>query len=150
MRTRSQSPPPVVEPFNLVEPLENPPPPLSPMDDQRTMAQLLEATPRGFEEAIIHPCPHPYLQHDHILDEFRTSRATIDVIDMACDEYFKKFLVSNVIRVAIPLLYYDPIVYMFLQHLTHAGTVTFFFQRSRSFIAIEERQLHRKWIKYYN
>ncbi|GKF65067.1 hypothetical protein Tco_0188515 [Tanacetum coccineum] len=47
MRTRSQSrnlhhqqhqaPPPVVEPFNLEEPLENPPPPLAPMDDQRTL-----------------------------------------------------------------------------------------------------------------
>ncbi|GKG38495.1 hypothetical protein Tco_0460207, partial [Tanacetum coccineum] len=45
MRTRSQSrnlhnqqhqaPPPVVEPFNLEEPFENPLPPLAPMDDQR-------------------------------------------------------------------------------------------------------------------
>ncbi|GJY32036.1 hypothetical protein Tco_0415531 [Tanacetum coccineum] len=54
MHTRSQTrnlhnqqhqvPPPVVEPFNLENPLENPPPPPPPpMDDQRTMAQLLEA-----------------------------------------------------------------------------------------------------------
>ncbi|GJX11548.1 hypothetical protein Tco_0201407 [Tanacetum coccineum] len=55
MRTRSQSPPPVVEPFNLEEPLENPPPPLSPMDDQRTMAQLLEAPTEGYEDAIVVP-----------------------------------------------------------------------------------------------
>ncbi|GJT54536.1 reverse transcriptase domain-containing protein [Tanacetum coccineum] len=32
-----QAPPPVVEPFNLEEPLENPPPPPPPMDDQRTL-----------------------------------------------------------------------------------------------------------------
>ncbi|GKD53000.1 reverse transcriptase domain-containing protein, partial [Tanacetum coccineum] len=65
MRTRSQSrnlhnqqhqaPPPVVEPFNLEEPLENPPPPLAPMDDQRTMAQLLEAPTAGYEDAIVVP-----------------------------------------------------------------------------------------------
>ncbi|GJS66089.1 hypothetical protein Tco_0680653 [Tanacetum coccineum] len=63
MRTRSQSrnlhnqqhhaPPPVVEPFNLEEPFENPPPPLAPMDDQRTMAQLLEAPTTGYEDAIV-------------------------------------------------------------------------------------------------
>ncbi|GJS10891.1 reverse transcriptase domain-containing protein [Tanacetum coccineum] len=65
MRTRSQSrnlhnqqhqaPPPVVEPFNLEEPFENPPPPLAPMDDQRTMAQLLEAPTAGYEDAIVVP-----------------------------------------------------------------------------------------------
>ncbi|GJU12282.1 hypothetical protein Tco_1134678 [Tanacetum coccineum] len=65
MRTRSQSrnlhnqqhqaPPPVVEPFNLEEPLKNPPPPLAPMDDQRTMAQLLEAPTAGYEDAIVVP-----------------------------------------------------------------------------------------------
>ncbi|GJS86378.1 reverse transcriptase domain-containing protein [Tanacetum coccineum] len=52
MRTRSQSrnlncqqqaPPAVVEPFNLEEPIENPPPPVVTMADNRTMAQLLEA-----------------------------------------------------------------------------------------------------------
>ncbi|GKC45361.1 hypothetical protein Tco_1063083 [Tanacetum coccineum] len=37
-----QAPPPVVEQFNLEEPIENPDP-LAPMDDNRTMAQLLEA-----------------------------------------------------------------------------------------------------------
>ncbi|GKB24306.1 reverse transcriptase domain-containing protein [Tanacetum coccineum] len=65
MRTRSQSrnlhnqqhqaPPPVVEPFNLEEPFENQPPPLAPMDDQRTMAQLLEAPTAGYEDAIVVP-----------------------------------------------------------------------------------------------
>ncbi|GJU91427.1 hypothetical protein Tco_1303850 [Tanacetum coccineum] len=65
MRTRSQSrnlhnqqhqaPPPVVEPFNLEEPFENPLPPLAPMDDQRTMAQLLEAPTAGYEDAIVVP-----------------------------------------------------------------------------------------------
>ncbi|GJZ39893.1 reverse transcriptase domain-containing protein [Tanacetum coccineum] len=64
MHTRSQTrnlhnqqhqAPPPVEQFNLEEPLENPPPPLAPMDDQRTMAQLLEAPTAGYEDAIIVP-----------------------------------------------------------------------------------------------
>ncbi|GJV40273.1 reverse transcriptase domain-containing protein [Tanacetum coccineum] len=65
MHTRSQSrnlhhqqhqaPPPVVEPFNLEEPIENPAPPLAPMDDTRTMAQLLEAPTEGYEDAIVVP-----------------------------------------------------------------------------------------------
>ncbi|GJR91656.1 reverse transcriptase domain-containing protein [Tanacetum coccineum] len=49
------APPPVVEPFNLEEPFENPPPPPPPMDDQRTMAQLLEAPTAGYEDAIVVP-----------------------------------------------------------------------------------------------
>ncbi|GJU57629.1 hypothetical protein Tco_1235395 [Tanacetum coccineum] len=52
---QQQAPPPVVEPFNLEEPLENPPPPPPPMDDQRTMAQLLEAPTEGYEDAIVVP-----------------------------------------------------------------------------------------------
>ncbi|GJU93773.1 hypothetical protein Tco_1318529 [Tanacetum coccineum] len=65
MRTRSQSrnlhhqqqqaPPPVVEPFNLEEPIKNPAPPLAPIDDTRTMAQLLEASTAGYEDAIVVP-----------------------------------------------------------------------------------------------
>ncbi|GJS34404.1 reverse transcriptase domain-containing protein [Tanacetum coccineum] len=49
-----QAPPPVVEQFNLEEPIENPEP-LAPMDDQRTMAQLLEAPTAGYEDAIVVP-----------------------------------------------------------------------------------------------
>ncbi|GKF10079.1 hypothetical protein Tco_0048005, partial [Tanacetum coccineum] len=64
MHTRSQTrnlhnqqhqAPPVVEQFNLEEPIENPAPPLAPMDDQRTMAQLLEAPTAGYEDAIVVP-----------------------------------------------------------------------------------------------
>ncbi|GJZ24066.1 reverse transcriptase domain-containing protein [Tanacetum coccineum] len=65
MRTHSQSrnlhhqqqqaPPPVVEPFNLEEPIENPAPPLAPMDDTRTMVQLLQAPTEGYEDAIVIP-----------------------------------------------------------------------------------------------
>ncbi|GJY61374.1 reverse transcriptase domain-containing protein [Tanacetum coccineum] len=65
MRTRSQSrnlhhqqqqaPPAFVEPFNLEEPIENPTPPLAPMDDTRTMAQLLQAPTEGYEDAIVIP-----------------------------------------------------------------------------------------------
>ncbi|GKG11647.1 hypothetical protein Tco_0345884 [Tanacetum coccineum] len=65
MRTRSQSrnlhhqqqhaPPPVVEPFNLEEPIENPALPVVTMVDQRTMAQLLKAPTKGYEDAIVVP-----------------------------------------------------------------------------------------------
>ncbi|GJW25218.1 reverse transcriptase domain-containing protein [Tanacetum coccineum] len=57
MRTRSQSrnsnrqqqqvPPTFVEPFNLVEPIENQAPPVVTMDDNRTMAQLLGLLKHG-------------------------------------------------------------------------------------------------------
>ncbi|GJV90224.1 hypothetical protein Tco_1538037 [Tanacetum coccineum] len=62
MRTRSQTrnhnrqqqaPPAVVEPFNLEEPFDNPP--LVPMADNRTMAQLLQAPTEGYEDAIVIP-----------------------------------------------------------------------------------------------
>ncbi|GKE16289.1 reverse transcriptase domain-containing protein [Tanacetum coccineum] len=65
MRTRSQSrnsnrqqqqvPPTFVEPFNLVEPIENQAPPVVTMDDNRTMAQLLEAPTVGYQDAIVVP-----------------------------------------------------------------------------------------------
>ncbi|GJY54683.1 hypothetical protein Tco_0446347 [Tanacetum coccineum] len=65
MRTRSQSrnlnrpqqqvPLAFVEPFNLVEPIENQAPPVVMMDDTRTMAQLLEAPTEGYEDAIVVP-----------------------------------------------------------------------------------------------
>ncbi|GKD39116.1 reverse transcriptase domain-containing protein [Tanacetum coccineum] len=65
MRTRSQSrnsnrqqqevPSTFVEPFNLVEPIENQAPPVVTMDDNRTMAQLLEAPTEGYEDAIVVP-----------------------------------------------------------------------------------------------
>ncbi|GJX36316.1 retrovirus-related pol polyprotein from transposon TNT 1-94 [Tanacetum coccineum] len=65
MRTRSQSrnlkrqqqqaSPAFVEPFNLEEPIENLAPPVVTMDDNRTMAQLLEAPTKGYEDAIVMP-----------------------------------------------------------------------------------------------
>ncbi|GJS83676.1 retrovirus-related pol polyprotein from transposon TNT 1-94 [Tanacetum coccineum] len=65
MRTHSQSRnsnrqqqhinPTFVEPFNLVEPIENQPIPVVTMDDTRTMAQLLEAPTVGYEDAIVVP-----------------------------------------------------------------------------------------------
>ncbi|GJS49463.1 hypothetical protein Tco_0599584 [Tanacetum coccineum] len=64
MCTRSQSrnsnrqqqvPPTFVEPFNLVEPIENQAPPVVTMADNRTMAQLLEASTEGYEDAIVVP-----------------------------------------------------------------------------------------------
>ncbi|GKC28189.1 reverse transcriptase domain-containing protein, partial [Tanacetum coccineum] len=65
MRTRSQSRnsnrqqqqvnPTFVEPFNLVEPIENQAPPVVTMDDTHTMAQLLEAPTMGYEDAIVVP-----------------------------------------------------------------------------------------------
>ncbi|GJS45448.1 hypothetical protein Tco_0595569 [Tanacetum coccineum] len=56
MDLKWQAPPPVVEPFNLEDPFENPPPPPPPpMADNRTMAQLLEAPTEGYEDAIVVP-----------------------------------------------------------------------------------------------
>ncbi|GJR30905.1 hypothetical protein Tco_1107137 [Tanacetum coccineum] len=65
MRTRSQSRnsnrqqqqvnPTFVEPFNLVEPIENQTPPVVTMADNRTMAQLLEAPTEGYEDVIVVP-----------------------------------------------------------------------------------------------
>ncbi|GKF49632.1 hypothetical protein Tco_0142883, partial [Tanacetum coccineum] len=65
IRTRSQSqisnrqqqqvPPNFVEPFNLVETIENQPPPVVTMVDNRTMAQLLDAPTEGYEDSIIVP-----------------------------------------------------------------------------------------------
>ncbi|GKA20095.1 hypothetical protein Tco_0700084 [Tanacetum coccineum] len=62
MRTRSQTrnrnrqqqaQPAVVQPFHLEEPVVNPP--LVPMADNRTMAQLLQAPTEGYEDAIVIP-----------------------------------------------------------------------------------------------
>ncbi|GJV87330.1 hypothetical protein Tco_1531268 [Tanacetum coccineum] len=66
MCTRSQSrnsnrqqqqevPPTFVEPFNLVEPIENQAPPVVTMADNHTMAQLLEEPTEGYEDAIVVP-----------------------------------------------------------------------------------------------
>ncbi|GKD86065.1 reverse transcriptase domain-containing protein [Tanacetum coccineum] len=65
MRTRSQSrnsnhqqqqvPPTFVEPFNLMEPIKNQAPHVVTMDDNRTMAQLLEEPTVGYEDAIVVP-----------------------------------------------------------------------------------------------
>ncbi|GJU69769.1 hypothetical protein Tco_1256028 [Tanacetum coccineum] len=80
MRTRSQSrnsnrqqqqvPPTFVEPFNLVEPIENQAPPVVTMADNRTMAQLLEAPTEGYEDAIVVPeitADNFELKHDYQL-----------------------------------------------------------------------------------
>ncbi|GJT83980.1 reverse transcriptase domain-containing protein [Tanacetum coccineum] len=62
MRTRSQTrnrnrqqqaQPAVVQPFHLEEPFVNPP--LVPMADNRTMAQLLQVPTEGYEDAIVIP-----------------------------------------------------------------------------------------------
>ncbi|GJR35189.1 hypothetical protein Tco_1210873 [Tanacetum coccineum] len=82
MHTRSQSrnlhhqqhqaPPPVVEPFNLEEPIENPDP-LAPMDDTRTMAQLLEAPTAGYGDR------HLLLGESLLLDKKNQSPAPTPV-----------------------------------------------------------------------
>ncbi|GKB21130.1 hypothetical protein Tco_0855053 [Tanacetum coccineum] len=81
MRTCSQSRnsnrqqqvnPTFVEPFNLVEPIENQAPPVVTMDDTGTMAQLLEAPTVGYEDAIIVPeitANNFELKHNHFYDE---------------------------------------------------------------------------------
>ncbi|GJR47097.1 hypothetical protein Tco_1315200 [Tanacetum coccineum] len=66
-RREDQIPPPVVEPFNLEEPIENPAPPLAPMDDTRTMAQLLQAPTEGYEDAIVIPEINANFELKHVL-----------------------------------------------------------------------------------
>ncbi|GJS36650.1 hypothetical protein Tco_0535032 [Tanacetum coccineum] len=67
-----QAPPPVVEQFNLEEPFENPPPPPPPMDDQRTMAQLLEAPTEGYEDAIVVPEINANFEYGYIKNHKKT------------------------------------------------------------------------------
>ncbi|GKC21268.1 reverse transcriptase domain-containing protein, partial [Tanacetum coccineum] len=53
---QQQVPPTFVEPFDLEEPIKNPPNPLVvTMADNRTMAQLVEAPTEGYEDAIVVP-----------------------------------------------------------------------------------------------
>ncbi|GKF47889.1 hypothetical protein Tco_0141140, partial [Tanacetum coccineum] len=52
-RNRQQSQSAVVQPFHLEEPFVNPP--LDPMADNRTMAQLLQEPTEGYEDAIVIP-----------------------------------------------------------------------------------------------
>ncbi|GJR46455.1 reverse transcriptase domain-containing protein [Tanacetum coccineum] len=54
-RQQQQVPPTFVEPFNLVEPIENPAHPVVTMADNRTIGQLLEAPTDGYEDAIVVP-----------------------------------------------------------------------------------------------
>ncbi|GKB04652.1 reverse transcriptase domain-containing protein [Tanacetum coccineum] len=54
-RQQQQVPSTFVEPFNLVEPIENQAPPVVTMDDNRTMAQLLEEPTVGYKDAIVVP-----------------------------------------------------------------------------------------------
>ncbi|GJU65627.1 reverse transcriptase domain-containing protein [Tanacetum coccineum] len=54
-RQQQQAPLAFVEPFDLEEPIETLAPPVVTMDDNRTMAQLLEAPTVGYEDAIVVP-----------------------------------------------------------------------------------------------
>ncbi|GJQ94147.1 hypothetical protein Tco_0005286 [Tanacetum coccineum] len=54
-RQQQQVPPTFVEPFNLVKPIENQAPPVVTMNDNHTMAQLLEAPTEGYEDTIVVP-----------------------------------------------------------------------------------------------
>ncbi|GJT67807.1 hypothetical protein Tco_1019287 [Tanacetum coccineum] len=71
-RPQQQVHPTFVEPFNLVEPIENQAPPVVTMDDNRTMAQLLEAPTEGYEDTIVVPeitADNFELKHDHFYNE---------------------------------------------------------------------------------
>ncbi|GJZ81627.1 reverse transcriptase domain-containing protein [Tanacetum coccineum] len=87
MRTRSQSrnsnrqqqqvPP------TFVEPIENQAPPVVTMDDNRTMAQLLEAPTVGYEDAIVVPeitADNFELKHDHFYDEVPERPEYVDMV----------------------------------------------------------------------
>ncbi|GJY10889.1 hypothetical protein Tco_0379074 [Tanacetum coccineum] len=71
-RQQQQVNPIFVEPFNLVEPIENQAPAVVTMDDNRTMAHLLKAPTVGYEDAIVVPeitADNFELKHDHFYDE---------------------------------------------------------------------------------
>ncbi|GJV17673.1 reverse transcriptase domain-containing protein [Tanacetum coccineum] len=90
MRTRSQSrnlhhqqqqaPPAFVEPFNLEEPIENPAPPVVPMADNRTMAQLLKHPPRGYEDAILILKSIAYFELKHGFDPILSKQTVFGLI----------------------------------------------------------------------
>ncbi|GKB96601.1 hypothetical protein Tco_0982738, partial [Tanacetum coccineum] len=151
MHTRSQSrnlhhqqhqaPPPVVEQFNLEEPIENPAPPLAPMDDTRTMAQLLEAPTAGYEDAIVVPeitadnfelkhgllnlvqntsnslecneilMPTSIFHQDHFYEKFPNVTCTSDSLNSA--EWLRKVVLLAV--VLIPTKLVQPLLAMFIE-----------------------------------
>ncbi|GJU82470.1 hypothetical protein Tco_1284835 [Tanacetum coccineum] len=83
MRTRSQTrnhnrqqqaQPAVVEPFNLEEPFDNPP--LVPMADNRTMAQLLQAPTEGYEDAIVIPEINANFELKHVVAKVSSNSST--------------------------------------------------------------------------
>ncbi|GJZ17083.1 reverse transcriptase domain-containing protein [Tanacetum coccineum] len=156
MRTRSQSRnsnrqqqkvnPTFVEPFNLVEPIENQALPVVTMDDTRTMAQLLEAPTVGYEDAIVvleitadnfelkHSLLTPYSSN---YDDMTANR--IDVIEMACEEYSQEVLgFSDVIASGNPTPYYDPIVSTSSPTLTPFGDSDFLLEEVDAFLALED------------
>ncbi|GKE93081.1 hypothetical protein Tco_1574176 [Tanacetum coccineum] len=84
---QQQAPPPVVEPFNLEEPIENPAPPLAPMDDNRTMAQLLQAPTEGYEDAIVIPEINANFELKHGLINLVQNKQFSDMIKRIHDKY---------------------------------------------------------------
>ncbi|GJR43544.1 hypothetical protein Tco_1311647 [Tanacetum coccineum] len=64
----------------------------------------------------------------------------IDVIDIACEEYFQEVLgFSNVVSSGNPTPYYDPIVFTVSPTLTPFGDIDFLlFEEADSFLAIED------------
>ncbi|GJR24488.1 reverse transcriptase domain-containing protein [Tanacetum coccineum] len=94
MHTRSQTrnlhnqqhqAPPVVEQFNLEEPIENPDP-LAPMDDNRTMAQLLEAPTAGYEDAIVVP--------EITADNFELKHGLLNLVQTSNSSVMRKKILS--------------------------------------------------------
>ncbi|GJT49631.1 reverse transcriptase domain-containing protein [Tanacetum coccineum] len=94
MHTRSQTrnlhnqqhqAPPVVEQFNLEEPIENPEL-LAPMDDNRTMAQLLKAPTAGFEDAIVVP--------EITADNFELKHGLLNLVQTSNSSVMRKKILS--------------------------------------------------------
>ncbi|GJS46887.1 hypothetical protein Tco_0597008 [Tanacetum coccineum] len=112
MRTHSQSrnsnhqqqqvPPTFVEPFNLVEPIENQARPVVTMDNNRTMAQLLEAPTEGYEDAIVVPeitVDNFELKHDHFYDEVPERPEYVDSLNSAAGDNFLDKIPRDCLRI---------------------------------------------------
>ncbi|GJX67569.1 reverse transcriptase domain-containing protein [Tanacetum coccineum] len=100
-------PPTFVEPFNLVEPIENQAPPIVTMADNRTMAQLLEAPTEDYEDAII--VPEITADNFELKHVERETKVTKDTVPLTINESTKD-VQPPVVQVQPHVPNFEPVV----------------------------------------